>query len=299
MSAPRIQPVRARRHTVFFQEFAARQRPVFLDTEVDMGRVVAHREASRDGSGRAAYSYVAYVLFAVGRVLAGFPEANAVMAPGWPSRLRGPRIAYYTRGVTAKVALDRQLDGQRSVLSALVPDLEQADLAAIQARIDRYRGPGTDRLPEFAGVKKLARLPAPLGRLAFAAALRDPARREQIFGTVAVSSLGHESVDGFHSVGGTALTVNVGRVLDRPVVRDGVVAIAPVLRLNLAFDHRVVDGALAAEVLSALRRTLEELPGLPVPVGPGAESVQARAEQEQGLQEQGLQERGLQDARGR
>jgi pyruvate/2-oxoglutarate dehydrogenase complex dihydrolipoamide acyltransferase (E2) component len=262
VSAPRIDPVRARRHTVYFQEFAARQRPVFLDTEVDMSRVVAHREAGRDAAGRAAHSYVAYVLFAVGRVLAQFPEANAVMAPGWPSRWRGPRIARYTGGVTAKVALDRQLDGQRSVLSALVPDLQQADLATIQARIDRYRGPGTDRLPEFEGVRKLAKLPTLVGRLAFTAALRDPARREQIFGTVAVSSLGHEAVDGFHSVGGTALTVNVGRVVDRPVVRDGAVVIAPVLRLNLAFDHRVVDGALAAEVLSALRSTLQELPGL-------------------------------------
>ncbi|MFF4650444.1 2-oxo acid dehydrogenase subunit E2 [Streptomyces sp. NPDC001380] len=256
MTPPRSEPVRSRRHTVYFQEFAARQRPVFLDTEVDMGRVLAHRGAHR-AEGRA-YSHVAYVLWAVGRVLDRHPEANAVMAPGWPSRWRTPRVARYTGGVTAKLALDRQLDGQRTVLSALLPGLERASLDDVQQRIDRYRGPGTERLPEFAGVRRLSRLPVAAGRLAFALALRDVRRREQIFGTVAVSSLGHQAVDGFHSVGGTALTVNLGRVLDRPVVRDGEVVVAPVLRLGLAFDHRVLDGALAAEILGALKHTLEE-----------------------------------------
>ena len=253
---PRLEPVRSRRHTVYFQEFAARQRPVFLDTEVDMGRVLAHRAARKaEGHG---YSHVGYVLWALGRVLVQYPEANAVMAPGWPSRWRTPRVARYTGGVTAKLALDRQLDGQRTVLSALLPGLERASLDDIQQRIDRYRGPDTEQLPEFAGVRKLSRLPVLAGRLAFALALRDVRRREQIFGTVAVSSLGHQPVDGFHSVGGTALTVNLGRVLDRPVVREGQVVVAPVLRLGLAFDHRVVDGALAAEILGALKHTLEE-----------------------------------------
>jgi hypothetical protein len=88
--------------------------------------------------------------------------------------------------------------------------------------------------------------------------MRDLRRRPEIFGTVSVSSLGHGQVDGFHSVGGTALTVNLGRVAQRPVVRDGVLAVAPVMRLNLAFDHRVLDGALAAEVLGALKHSLEE-----------------------------------------
>ncbi|WP_034090052.1 2-oxo acid dehydrogenase subunit E2 [Streptacidiphilus albus] len=256
MTGPRIVPVQGRRHTVYFQEFAARQRAVFLDTEVDMARVEAHREAARDASGRT-FSRVSYVLFAVGRVLAEYPAANAVMAPGWPSRWRAPRVARYD-GVTAKLALDRELQGERSVLSALVPGVERAGLAEIQQRVDRYRGPGTDQLPEFAGVRKLVRLPVPLGRLAFGLAMRDLARREQVFGTVSVSSLGHGQVDGFHSVGGTALTVNLGRVVDRPVVRDGAVAVVPVMRLNLAFDHRVVDGALASDVLGALKQQLEE-----------------------------------------
>ncbi|WP_063774316.1 2-oxo acid dehydrogenase subunit E2 [Streptacidiphilus rugosus] len=255
-AAPRTEPVTGRRHTLYFLESADRQRPVFLDTEVDMGRVVAHRTASRE-AGRG-YSYVSYVLHAVGRALAAHPEANAVMAPGWPSRWRGPRITRFTGGVTAKLALDRRLDGQRRVLSALLPGVDRADLDEIQLRLDRYRAADLGELPEFDGVRALGRLPVPVGRLAFARVLRDPRRREQVFGTVSVSSLGHGVVDGFHSAGGTALTVNLGRVLDRPVVRAGSLAVAPVMRLGLAFDHRVVDGALAAEVLGALKQNLED-----------------------------------------
>lgn len=255
LSVPaRAHPERRRRHTLYFLEHAARQRPVHLDTDIDMTRIEVHRAAARAAGRR--YSVVTYLLHATGRVLHRHPEANAVLAPGRLLGLRGPRTVRFPE-VTAKLALDRTLDGERTVLSALLPALESADLDAVQRRIDRYRGPGTDQLPEFRGVRLLGRLPVPLGRLAFAAVLRDPARRPGVFGTVAVSSLGHRPVDGFHSSGGTAVTLCAGRVLERPVVRDGQLAIAPMMRLGLTFDHRVIDGAAAADVLGDLKQTLE------------------------------------------
>jgi hypothetical protein len=262
-----LHPERARRHTLYFLEYAAVQRPVFLDTDVDMSRVMAHRSSAPGPNGRR-YSVVAYVLHATGRVLARHPEANAVMAPGWPGLLRRPRIARFG-GVTAKLALDRRVDGRRTVLSALLPGLEEASLPQIQERIDRYRGDDAAELPEFRGVRMLGRLPAPLGRLAFRAALRDPSRRAGVLGTVAVSSLGHRPVDGFHSVGGTAVTVCTGQVAERPVARDGVLAVAPVMRLSLAFDHRVIDGAEAADVLADLKHTLEAFDAGTSPTGTG------------------------------
>lgn len=250
----RAHPERRRRHTLYFLEHAARQRPVHLDTDIDMTRIEAHRAGARAAGRR--YSVVTYLLFATGRVLHRHPEANAVLAPGRLFGLRGPRTLRFAE-VTAKLALDRTLDGERTVLSALFPALESAGLDDIQQRVDRYRGPDTELLPEFRGVRLLGRLPVPLGRLAFAAALRDPVRRPGVFGTVAVSSLGHRPVDGFHSSGGTAVTLCAGRVVDRPVVRDGQLAIAPVMRLGLTFDHRVIDGATAADVLGDLTRELE------------------------------------------
>ncbi|GLF95608.1 2-oxo acid dehydrogenase subunit E2 [Streptomyces yaizuensis] len=245
---------RRRAHTLYFLEHAARQRPVHLDTDIDMSRVEAHRAAARAEGRRS--SVVAYLLYAAGRVLHRHPAANAALAPR-PFGARGPRTVRFP-GVTAKLALDRTVDGERTVLSALLPGLESAALAEIQERIERYRGPGAAELPEFRGVRLLGRLPAPLGRLAFAAALRDPRRRPAVFGTVSVSSLGHRPVDGFHSSGGTAVTLCAGRVVDRAVVRDGRVTVAPVMRLGLTFDHRIIDGAAAADVLGDLKTTLEE-----------------------------------------
>ncbi len=49
--------------------------------------------------------------------------------------------------------------------------------------------------------------------------------------------------------------LSLGRIADRPVVRDGEVVVRPIGYLALTFDHRVVDGARAAEFgLSVLRR---------------------------------------------
>ncbi|MDL4815430.1 2-oxo acid dehydrogenase subunit E2 [Actinomadura opuntiae] len=238
-----------RRHTLYFLGSIRSFSPVFLDTEVDMGRVAAHRQAARAGGRR--YSVVAYVLLAAARALAAHPEANAAVRGR-----RRPRVARY-ESVCAKLTLDRTLNGRRIVLSAVLPGLESADLDAVQEQIDHFRDGDPARMPEFAGARLLHRLPWPLGPLAFRLASAPLRRRPELLGTFAVTSLGHRPVDAFHSVGGTTVTLGVGRIADRPVAVDGEVAIAPVMRLSLAFDHRVIDGAEAADVLADIKDGLE------------------------------------------
>jgi len=51
--------------------------------------------------------------------------------------------------------------------------------------------------------------------------------------------------------------LSVGRIAERPVVRDGQVGVAPVAYIALTFDHRVVDGACAAEFGLAVIRRIE------------------------------------------
>jgi pyruvate dehydrogenase E2 component (dihydrolipoamide acetyltransferase) len=51
--------------------------------------------------------------------------------------------------------------------------------------------------------------------------------------------------------------LSVGRVAERPVVRDGELAVAPIGHVALTFDHRVVDGARAAEFGLAVIRRIE------------------------------------------
>jgi pyruvate/2-oxoglutarate dehydrogenase complex dihydrolipoamide acyltransferase (E2) component len=244
---------RERRHTLHFLAEVRAVAPVFLDTEVDMTAVRAHRAAAGERDRR--YSYVTYVLHESARVLATHPEANAAIRGGlWPRVVRYP-------SVTAKLALDKTMTGQRVVLAALLPDLERSGLDEIQRRIDHHRDGDPATMPEYAGARLLHRLPGPVGRWVYRTAVRPLGRRAAAVGSYAVTSLGHRAVDGFHSVGGTTVTLGLGRVVDRAVVRAGAVGIAPVMRLNLAFDHRVVDGAEAADILTELKERLEGFTG--------------------------------------
>jgi pyruvate/2-oxoglutarate dehydrogenase complex dihydrolipoamide acyltransferase (E2) component len=52
--------------------------------------------------------------------------------------------------------------------------------------------------------------------------------------------------------------LSIGRIAERPVVRDGEVGTAPIGYISLTFDHRVVDGARAAEFGLAVIRRLEQ-----------------------------------------
>lgn len=255
-----------RRHTLYFLGSIKSFSPVFLDTEVDMTQVTGHRALARDAGRR--YSVVSYVLLAAAGALAAHPEANAAVRGR-----RRPAVARYEE-ISAKLTLDRTLNGQRIVLSAILPGLRSAGLDDVQKQIDYYRAGDAETLPEFAGAKLLQGLPWPLGPMAFRLAAGPLARRPKILGTFAVTSLGHRPVDSFHSVGGTTVTLGVGRICDRPVARDGQLAIAPVMRLSLAFDHRVIDGAEAADVLADIKDRLEEVPLL----GPGITTAEVTHE---------------------
>ncbi|MEU9478104.1 2-oxo acid dehydrogenase subunit E2 [Streptomyces sp. NPDC048191] len=238
-----------RRHTYYFLRTIRGFSPVFLDTDVDMTRVQDVRGAAAQSGRR--YSAVAVTILAAARALAAHPRANAALHGG----LR-PRIESYD-GVDVKVALDKNLDGERVVLSAVLRDAHVSDLDGIQEQLAHYRAGDATTMPEFAPVRRLHRLPAWLGSPLFARTVRPPAGRRRLMGTLAVSSLGHRPVNGFHSVGGTTITLGLGRITDQPVVRDGRVVVAPVMRLNLAFDHRVVDGAEAADLLADIKAALE------------------------------------------
>lgn len=240
---------RERRHTLFFLDTVRSFAPVHLDTEVDMSRIVADRaRATAQGHRR---SIVGYVVVAAGRILAKHPEANSAVQ----GRIR-PRVARYPF-VHVKVTLDRTLNGSRVVLATVVPNAHEATVADVQDHLARARAADAEHGPEFAAIRRLHRAPLPLAFLRFRRAARDLTIRPLLTGTVAVTSLGHRDVDGFHSVGGTTVTLGLGRVVERPVVRDGQVVVAPVLRLSLTFDHRVIDGAEAADVLTDLKQELE------------------------------------------
>jgi pyruvate dehydrogenase E2 component (dihydrolipoamide acetyltransferase) len=78
--------------------------------------------------------------------------------------------------------------------------------------------------------------------------------------TFTVSNLGMFGIDSFAAVINPpqAAILAVGAIAERPVVRDGGIATAHLMRVNLACDHRILYGAPAAEFLARIRALLEE-----------------------------------------
>ncbi len=78
-------------------------------------------------------------------------------------------------------------------------------------------------------------------------------------GSTAVSNLGMFGVSSFTSIINPphASIVSIGAGVEKPVVKNGAVAIGTVMAATFAFDHRVIDGALGAELAVAFRRYIE------------------------------------------
>lgn len=79
-------------------------------------------------------------------------------------------------------------------------------------------------------------------------------------GTITVSNLGAWGIESFDAIVNPpqAAILSVGAALEKPVVRNG--QIVPGLRMNLGLscDHRVVDGAIAAQFLSEVKKLIEQ-----------------------------------------
>jgi pyruvate dehydrogenase E2 component (dihydrolipoamide acetyltransferase) len=78
-------------------------------------------------------------------------------------------------------------------------------------------------------------------------------------GTFTVSNLGMYPIEEFAAVINPpqAAVLAVGAVAERAVVRDGALAARPTMRVTLSSDHRVIDGAEAAQFLKTLKEMLE------------------------------------------
>ncbi len=79
-------------------------------------------------------------------------------------------------------------------------------------------------------------------------------------GVFTISNLGMHGVDAFTAIinGGQASILAVGRIAERPVVREGKVVASQTIFLTLGCDHRAVDGARGAMFLKDLVAAIEE-----------------------------------------
>ena len=111
-----------------------------------------------------------------------------------------------------------------------------------------------------AETKSLAEISAEMKDLAQRARDRKLKPEEFQGGTFSVSNLGMFGIKTFTSIlnepQGCIMSVGAGE--QRPVVKNGQLAVATVMSVTLTCDHRVVDGSIGAKFISAFRPLIED-----------------------------------------
>jgi len=111
-----------------------------------------------------------------------------------------------------------------------------------------------------AEVKSLSEISNEVRDLAARARSKRLAPHEYQGGSTTISNLGMYGIDRFDAVINPpqASIMAVGRAEKRPVVKDDALKIATLMSVTLSVDHRVIDGALGAELLAAFKAYIED-----------------------------------------
>lgn len=161
-----------------------------------------------------------FIIKACALALQAVPDANAVWAGDKVLKLKPSDVA-------VAVAIDGGL------FTPVLQDADQKSLSALSAQMKDLAARARDR--------KLA-------------------PHEYQGGSFAISNLGMFGIDNFDAVinppHGAILAVGAG--VKKPVVgKDGELTVATVMSVTLSVDHRVIDGALGAQLLNAIVENLE------------------------------------------
>jgi pyruvate dehydrogenase E2 component (dihydrolipoamide acetyltransferase) len=198
----------------------------YLTLDCDIGRLLAAREeinaaAPKDKDGKPAYklSVNDFVIKALALALQRVPEANV-------SWTEGGMLKHRHSDVGVAVALPGGL---------ITPIIRQADMKSLSAIANE----GRDLFARARGRKLKP--------------------HEFQGGTTSVSNLGMYGIKEFTAVinppQATILAVGAGE--ERAVVRNGRIEAAHIMSVTLSCDHRAVDGALGAELITAFKRLIE------------------------------------------
>ncbi len=190
-----------------------------VDCEID-ALLALRKDLNARGEGDFKLSVNDLVIKASALALMKVPAANA----SWT----GDGIKYYK---SADIAVAVALDG--GLITPIVRAAERKGLSTISAEM-----------------KELA------------ARAREGKLRPEEFqgGSFSISNLGMYGIKHFEAVinmpHGCILAIGAGE--QRPVVKDGTLAVATVMSCTLSVDHRSVDGAVGAEYLAAFKKLIED-----------------------------------------
>ncbi len=193
----------------------------YVTSDVDMGAVMGLRKQLNDILGDSGkLSVNDFILKAAALALHDFPNLNASF--GGDTIIRHGRV---NMGLAVSV--------EGGLLTVVVRDADAKSLSQIGAES-----------------KAMA-----------ARAREGKVRPEDIEGsTFTVSNLGMFDVDSFTAIINPpeAAILAVGSVRQTPVVRDGTLTVGQVMKATLSADHRVSDGAEAAQFMQSFKKKLEE-----------------------------------------
>ncbi|MBI3554695.1 MAG: 2-oxo acid dehydrogenase subunit E2 [Deltaproteobacteria bacterium] len=237
--------------------------------DIDVTKILAHQKSwSARNGGKKPPNFTALVSKAAASTLHQYPELNGL--------IRWGRI-YLRKNVA--VFLQAAVDDAGKDLSGFV--IYDAETKTIEQFVDeiasKARAVREDKDLAFKKAKaNFKHLPAFVMRhvlnltsfllytlnldMRWAGLPKDP------FGSIMVTSVGGLGVDEAFAplvaYSRVPVLLAVGAVRDRAVVIDGKIAIAPVLKICVTFDHRFVDGVYGSRMIKALRRLLETDAGL-------------------------------------
>jgi pyruvate dehydrogenase E2 component (dihydrolipoamide acetyltransferase) len=224
--AYRLEPANNMRKTIARRLSEAKQTVphFYLTVDCELDALLGLRKelnASGEKSGAYKLSVNDFVIRAVALALKQVPDANA----SWDE---AGAILYYDKAdISVAVATPNGL------ITPVIKDAGAKGLAAISGEMKDLAGRARD------------------GKLT---------PEEYQGGGFSISNLGMFGIKDFAAIinppQGCILAVGAGE--QRPVVKDGALAVATVMSCTLSVDHRVVDGAVGAQFLAAFKRLIEE-----------------------------------------
>jgi pyruvate dehydrogenase E2 component (dihydrolipoamide acetyltransferase) len=112
-----------------------------------------------------------------------------------------------------------------------------------------------------AGQLTLAEISATAKHLAEKARAGKLVPDEMTGGTFSISNMGMLDVENFSAIinTGEGAILAVASTLKKPVVRDDKIVIRQIMKITLSVDHRLIDGALGAQFINAIKTKLEDI----------------------------------------
>ncbi|PEM51323.1 pyruvate dehydrogenase complex dihydrolipoyllysine-residue acetyltransferase [Bacillus wiedmannii] len=197
---------------------------VTLMDEVDVTELVAHRKKFKAVAADKGIklTYLPYVVKALTSALREYPMLNTSLDDASQEVVHKH---YFNIGIAA--------DTDKGLLVPVVKDTDRKSIFTISNEINDLAGKARD------------------GRLA-------PA--EMKGASCTITNIGSAGGQWFTPVINhpEVAILGIGRIAEKPVVKNGEIVAAPVLALSLSFDHRLIDGATAQKALNQIKRLLND-----------------------------------------